>query len=249
MRYCAPLLWEILKMTIKLYELLGHEDRLYSQFSWRAKMALKHKGLEFDQLPLLLTDKESIAFADAKSVPVMVDGEVVKVDSWDIAVYLDARYPDTPSLLGGPIGEGVTRMINSWCDRVVNLALGPLIARDVLDAAHMEDRDYFRESMEKIYKRSLEEVQEGREGRVINLYRTLDPIRTSLRKGQLFICGDQPAYADYVVFSQFQWARVTSPFQLLGADDPVYAWRERMLDLFGSFARDTVCYEVSEREP
>lgn len=32
-------------MTIKLYELLGHEGRRYSQFSWRAKMALKHKGL------------------------------------------------------------------------------------------------------------------------------------------------------------------------------------------------------------
>ena len=66
-------------MTIKLYELLGDSDRRYSQFSWRAKMALKHKGLEFEPLPLLLTDKETIAFADAKSVPVMVDGEIIKV--------------------------------------------------------------------------------------------------------------------------------------------------------------------------
>ena len=235
-------------MTIKLYELLGDEERRYSQFSWRAKMALKHKGLAFEQIPLLLTDKESIAFADANSVPVMVDGDTIKTDSWDIAVYLDDSYPDAPSLLGGTIGEGVTRVINSWCDRAVNVALGPLIARDVLDAAHTDDRDYFRESMEKMYKRTLEEVQEGREDRVINLYRTLDPIRTSFRKGQDFICGASPAYADYVVFSQFQWARVTSPFQLLGAEDPVYAWRERMLDQFDGFARDTVCYEVSGRE-
>ena len=99
-----------------------------------------------------------------------------------------------------------------------------------------------------MYKRTLEEVQEGRDDRVINLYRTLDPIRTSFRKGQSFICGNDAAYADYVVFSQFQWARVTSPFQLLGEDDPVYAWRERMLDLFDGFARDTVCYEVSARD-
>lgn len=234
-------------MTIKLYELLGDSDRRYSQFSWRAKMALKHKGLEFEPLPLLLTDKETIAFADAKSVPVMVDGEIIKVDSWDIALYLDEAYPDKPSLLGGSIGEGVTRIINSWCDRAVNVALGPLIARDVLDAAHMQDRKYFRETMEKMYKRTLEEVQDGREDRVINLYRTLDPIRTSFRKGQPFISGDEPAYADYVVFSQFQWARVTSPFQLLSEKDPVYAWRERMLDLYEQFARDTVCYEVSGR--
>ena len=232
-------------MTIKLYELLGADDRRYSQFSWRAKMALKHKGLDFEELPILLTDKESIAFAGSKSVPVMVDGDVVKSDSWDIATYLEGAYPDAPSLLGGPIGAGVTRVLNSWCDRAVNVALGPLIARDVLDAAHPDDRDYFRASMEKMYKRTLEEVQEGREDRVKGLYRTLDPIRTTFRKGQDFISGDAPAYADYIVFSQFQWARVTSPFKLLDADDPVFAWRERMLDLFGGFARDTVAYEVA----
>ena len=232
-------------MTIKLYELLGADDRRYSQFSWRAKMALKHKGLDFEAIPLLLTDKESIAFANSTSVPVMVDGEAVRADSWDIATYLEETYPDAPSLFGGPIGEGVTRVVNSWCDRAVNVALGPLIARDVLDAAHPTDRAYFRETMEKMYKRTLEEVQEGREDRVKALYRTLDPIRSTFRKGQDFICGESPAYADYVVFSQFQWARVTSPFRLLDADDPVYAWRERMLDLFGGFARDTVAYDVA----
>jgi glutathione S-transferase len=73
----------------------------------------------------------------------------------------------------------------------------------------------------------------------------LDPIRTTFRKGQNFISGDTPAYADYVVFSQFQWARVTSPFKLLDADDPVFAWRERMLDLFGGFARDTMAHEIA----
>ena len=234
-------------MTIKLYELLGDEDRRYSQFSWRAKMALMHKGADFEAIPLLLTDKETIAFANATSVPVMVDGDVVKTDSWDIAVYLDEAYPDAPPLMGSSIGEGVTRVINSWCDRAVNIAIGPLIARDVLDAAHPEDREYFRESMEKMYKRTLEKVQEGREDRVINLYRTMDPVRTALRKGQSFICGDGPGYADFVVFSQFQWARVTSPFQLLTADDPVFDWRERILDLYNGYARNTACYEVSGR--
>ena len=232
-------------MTIKLYDLLGDEDRRYSQYCWRAKLALKHKGLNFELIPMILTDKDAIAFAGATSVPVMVDGDVVKTDSWDIAVYLDEAYPDAPLVLGGPVGAGVTRVINSWSDRAVNVALGPLIARDILDATHPEDRAYLRGSLEKLYKRSLEEVQEGREGRVKDLYRILDPIRTTFRKGQNFISGDTPAYADYVVFSQFQWARVTSPFKLLDADDPVFAWRERMLDLFGGFARDTMAYEIA----
>ena len=233
-------------MPIKLYELLGDEDRRYSQFSWRAKMALKHKGLAFEAIPLLLTDKKAIAFAGSNSVPVLVDGDVIETDSWDIATYLEEAYPNGPTLFGGPIGTGVTRVINSWCDRAVNVALGPLIARDVLEAAHPEDRVYFRESMEKLYKRSLEEVQDGREDRVKVLYRTLDPIRTTFRKGQKFISGDTPGYADYAVFSQFQWARVTSPFKLLDAEDPVYVWRERMLDLYGGFARNTKAYEVAD---
>jgi glutathione S-transferase len=232
-------------MAIKLYDLLGDEDRRYSQYCWRAKLALKHKHLDFEAIPLVLTDKDAIAFAGATSVPVMVDGDVVKTDSWDIAVYLDEAYPDAPSLLGGAIGAGVTRVINSWADRAVNVALGPMIARDILDATHPDDRDYLRASLEKLYKKTLEEVQEGRGDRVKGLYRTLDPIRTSFRKGQDFISGDAPAYADYVVFSQFQWARVASPFKLLDADDPVFAWRERMLDLYGGFARDTVAYEVA----
>jgi hypothetical protein len=35
----------------------------------------------------------------------------------------------------------------------------------------------------------------------------------------------------------FMWARCTSPLELLAADDPVHAWRERLLDAFGGMAR------------
>jgi hypothetical protein len=35
----------------------------------------------------------------------------------------------------------------------------------------------------------------------------------------------------------FMWARCTSPLELLADDDPVHAWRERLLDAFGGMAR------------
>ena len=35
----------------------------------------------------------------------------------------------------------------------------------------------------------------------------------------------------------FQLARLVSPFKLLATDDPVYAWRERLLDAFDGMAR------------
>jgi glutathione S-transferase len=37
---------------------------------------------------------------------------------------------------------------------------------------------------------------------------------------------------------------VVSPFKLLAADDPVYAWRERLLDAFDGMARKTPGYPV-----
>ena len=56
-------------------------------------------------------------------------------------------------------------------------------------------------------------------------------MRLTLRT-QAFLGGETPNYADYIVFGPFQWARVVSPFKLLAEDDPVYAWRERLLDAF-----------------
>jgi len=57
-------------------------------------------------------------------------------------------------------------------------------------------------------------------------------------KRQPFVCGASPAYADYILFSVFQWARVMSPLEILAPEDPLFAWRSRMLDLFGGFARE-----------
>jgi len=56
-------------------------------------------------------------------------------------------------------------------------------------------------------------------------------------KTQAFLGGAAPNYADYIVFGGFQWARVVSPFKLLAENDPVYAWREKLLDAFDGMAR------------
>jgi glutathione S-transferase len=44
------------------------------------------------------------------------------------------------------------------------------------------------------------------------------------------------------VFGAFQWARAISDFELLAADDPVAAWRGRVLDPFSGFARTSSAY-------
>ncbi len=44
------------------------------------------------------------------------------------------------------------------------------------------------------------------------------------------------------MFGAFQWARVMSPFTLLTEDDPVYAWRERLIDAFDGLALKSPSY-------
>ncbi len=79
---------------ITLYDLVFQEDRRPSPFCWRAKFALKHKGLDWRDEPMGFTEKQKIAFAQSQTVPVIHDGPKVVKDSWAIATHLDQAYPD-----------------------------------------------------------------------------------------------------------------------------------------------------------
>ena len=82
------------EMEIKVYDLCGADDRRFSPFCWRIRMALAHKGLDAEFEATHFTEKDKIAFADSKTVPVMVDGETAMNESWDIANYLENTYPE-----------------------------------------------------------------------------------------------------------------------------------------------------------
>ncbi len=222
---------------ITLYETEGPGGRYFSLFSWRTRMALAHKGLAFESHPVLLCDKETIAFSGGKTVPILRDYDTVVRDSWKIAEYLEMKYPEAPSLFGGAIGQGLCNTFNVWADRTLVPAMLPLVVADGLERIDPGDRDYFRAMMEGFLKARLEDTRAGHEKAAERLNRTLDPLRASLKR-QPFVCGAAPAYADYIVFSVFQWARVLTPYKMLADDDPVLAWREKMLDLHSGFARN-----------
>lgn len=222
---------------ITLYELEGAGGRNYSLFSWRTRMALVHKGLAFESHPVPMSDKAAIAFSGGKTVPIIRDGEKVVRDSWKIAEHLEDAYPQAPSLFGGAIGRGLAQTFNIWADRTLVSAMLPVIVADVHERIDPVDRDYFRSMMEGLLKARLEDTLAGRDKAAERLGRTLDPLRAALKR-QPFVCGASPAYADYIVFSVFQWARVMSPYKILADDDPLAAWRERLLDLHSGFARN-----------
>jgi glutathione S-transferase len=223
-----------------LYDLAGADAECrFSPFCWRSRLALAHKGLEVDAVPWRFTEGERLGFSGQDKVPVLVDGERVGADSWNIACWLEDRYPDRPSLFAGEAGRAVSRFVNNWADGVLHPQVARLVVSDIPALLAPADRAYFRESRERRFGMPVEQVSADRAERVESFRRdVLHPIRVTLGQ-QPWLGGDAPYYADYVVFGAFQWARVASPFELLEDDDPVAAWRERVLDLHGGLARAT----------
>ncbi len=231
-------------MTRKLYELTGSEDdRRFSPYCWRIVMALAHKGLEFEGIPWRFTDKDMIAFSGQGLVPVLVDGERTVSDSWQIALYLDQAYPDAPKLIDSEQARGVTMAFRIWCEQNVHPAITRIIVSDLIGNLHPKDLAYFRESREKRFGMSIEQFGADRNAGLIALRKALDSVRPVF-VGQPYLGGPSPSFADYILFGAFQWARVMSPARLLEPDDPLYAWRERMLDLYGGLARNALGYPV-----
>ncbi|TMH25494.1 MAG: glutathione S-transferase family protein [Betaproteobacteria bacterium] len=222
---------------IQLWELRGKEDRRYSLFSWRTRMALRHKELEFESTPVAMSDKATIAFSGGKTVPVIKDGDTVVRDSWRIAEYLEERYPDRPSLFGGAIGRGVTHTFNIWVDRAIVPAMMPVIVADVHERVDPVDEEYFRRQFEGFLKCTLEEARERAPQALERLKRVLEPLEAALKR-QPYVCGAAPAYADYILFSVVQWARIMSPRVIFDTSGALYGWRSRILDLYDAFARN-----------
>jgi glutathione S-transferase len=228
-------------MPIVLYDLAGADPALrFSPYCWRTRLALAHKGLAVETVPWRFTDKDVIGFSGQGRVPVIRDGETVVSDSWDIACYLEAHYPDRTSLFGGASGQAHARLINAWADATLIGGIARLIVRDVLDAVDPKDVAYFRAAREQRFGATLEVVQEdGRANRVEAFRASLTPVRLVLR-GQPWLGGTAPSYADHILFGSLQWPRCVSRFELLAADDPVLAWQERALDLYGGLGRSAV---------
>ncbi len=222
-------------MTRILYELAGRDQVRFSPYCWRTLFALKHKGLAFDRVPMKFTDRSTIADSGQDRVPVLDDDGVVTADSWRIATYLEEKYPERPTLFGGAIGQGTALMINKWVDLVVHADLRPIAVPGAFKNLDPDDTDWFRVSREAMFGMTLEALADGRDAAVERLGATLAPVRATLET-QPYLCGDAPAYADYILMGSLMWPRCCSDAEILAEDDPINAWRTRMLALFDGFA-------------
>jgi len=231
-------------MARKMYDLVGIDvERPFSPFCWRIRMALAHKRLATEFVPWRFTEKAAIAFTGQGRVPVLVDGDTPVWDSWKIATYLEDKYPDAPSLFDGLTGRAMAAFFNNWVDNAVHLPLLRIVLTDIHDHLGEADQKYFRASREERFGTTLEAFVQGREAKLAAFREVLQPVRLTLAQ-QPYLGGATPRYADYILFGTFQWARAISKVHLLEPDDPVFAWRERLLDAHDGLGRNAKGYPV-----
>ncbi len=223
---------------MKLYELVGRdESQGFSPFVWRIRMALAHKGLKAELVPLHFTQiADGLHFADSKTVPVLVDGDNIIKDSWDIACYLEAAYPDKPSIFGGSTAKAQARLLNSQIIKSLLVPFFKAVVADIYELLDDKDQQYFRASREPRLGCTLGETIDARPETLKIIKENLWPYNQCL-KDQHYFGGDHPAYSDYILYGTFQWVRATSKIQFLEEDETLYKWRQNMDELFGGLGK------------
>lgn len=132
-------------------------------------------------------------------VPVIIDrsnNNKVITDSWDIALYLEKKYPNTPSLFNGQIG--VHRFFQTYVEQNVIMPLYKLIIVDEWRiAGPQEYQDWFRKDREsRMGGATLEEFAGDEQENKEALKKALVPIHKSLQLYS-FITGDKRKYCTH----------------------------------------------------
>jgi maleylacetoacetate isomerase/maleylpyruvate isomerase len=96
--------------------------QLYNYFrssaSYRVRIALAHKGIAFDYLPVHLAKNEQFnesyqAVSASRLVPLLRDGDITLTQSLAIIEYLDETHPEPPLLPKDPAGRARVRALSA----------------------------------------------------------------------------------------------------------------------------------------
>ncbi len=125
----------------------------------------------------------------------------------------------------------MTRCLNVWSDISLGAAIRRLIAADFIYCLAPEDRAYYRRSREAQFGCTLEAYCADRDRWLAEFAATIAPLEQTLSE-QPYLAGAEPAYADYVVFSAFQYARLGNAHELLPDRTALRRWRDAIVARF-----------------
>ncbi len=222
---------------ITLYDLQLASGCTISPFVWSTKYALKHKGFEIEIIPGGFTGILERTGGRSERVPVIVDDGHWVLDSWTIAEYLDAKYPERPMLFEGESMKVLTRLTEYWLWQTAIRPWFSCYIQDYRDLSLPRDHAYVTRTREAILGgRKLEDVQAGREERLPQVPPTLEPLRQMLKESK-WLGGSMPNYADYRALAVFLWTASVATTPPLTEDDPLRDWLDRGFDLYGGLGR------------
>jgi glutathione S-transferase len=166
-------------------------DNPFSPFARKIWMALRHKGLIFDALDALLPENRDalVAVNSRVEVPVLVDGDVVVVNSSDIVAYLDHRYPERPLLPPDPRMRVAAR---AW-ERTADVTLDAIFHdASIWTWPIVDRRDTMPEGLFETARAELEEIYAG--------------LEAALEANGDFVCGEL-SIADIALFPHLSAAK------------------------------------------
>jgi glutathione S-transferase len=211
-------------MDLEFYFLMGANNRIISPQCYRIKMALQHLQVSFQSIGISLSEKDVfLKNAESSDLPLIIDGKWIVEGSWNIVNFLERNYVQQPTLLGGEIGKAHLKFIQNWVDGILIPNIFVFIIHDIYESLEEKDKEIFRLIEEQRYGKTLEEIQN--ENRInLDIFRNfLYPLRCTL-KNQPFFSGDNPAYADYIIFSAFKWAAMNSRYVIIEDIDLIFGW-------------------------
>lgn len=221
---------------MKLYDLaMADIDVRPSPWVWIAKFALLHKGVDFETVPLRFAEKENYPDKDHAQVPVLQtdDGEII-CDSAAIVAWLEKNISGNPLTETGS-ERAAADFYLAWLGAVVFPVLAPPLMIKVWEAAHEDDKEYFRKTREERFGKTLEELA-GASGTKQKMEAALQTLAAPLARHK-FLGGEKPNLSDYIIMGVLMWKRSVSSADMYELPQAVDAWHERMLDLFDGYAR------------
>jgi glutathione S-transferase len=217
-------------MTITLYELAGADRSLrFAPHCWKSKLALAHKKLSFKTEPVWFTEKEKFAMSEQPLLPIITDGDKVVSDSWAIAEYLEATYPDGPSLFANDEAKVKAEAFHQWLSTALSKHVPGILLLDLYNVLADQDKDYFRTTREAKIGKSLEEFAANPEKHIQGLQAELSSVRELLAT-QNYLGGENPDYRDICLLGTFMWIATLVTTDFLEKGDVVYAWYQRVLN-------------------
>jgi len=79
---------------LKLYDLCGKDNIRFSPPCWSVKLCLMYKEINFETIPVGLSEKHKIAFTNQKLVPILRSKDHFVFDSWNIINWLEENFTE-----------------------------------------------------------------------------------------------------------------------------------------------------------